>query len=70
MYLTRKRAELLAHIQNTKSQYNLPEVGKKLAYKAHRTGVAERFPDPAVPKSMDVDLALMGDDEPWLRDVE
>ena len=34
MYLTRKRAELLAHIQNTNSQYNLPEIGQKLAYKA------------------------------------
>jgi len=70
MYLTRKRAELLAHIQNTNSQYNLPEVGKKLAYKANRTGVAERFPDPAVQKSMDVDLALIGSYEPLLRDVE
>jgi hypothetical protein len=30
----RKRAELLAHLQNTNSQYNLPEIGKKLAYKA------------------------------------
>ena len=70
MYLTRKRAELLAHIQNTNSQYNLPEVGKKLAYNANRTGVAERFPDPAVQKSMDVDLALIGSYEPLLRDVE
>jgi hypothetical protein len=31
MHLMRKRAELLAHIQNTNSQYNLPEIGKKLA---------------------------------------
>jgi hypothetical protein len=54
MYLTRKRAELLAHIQNTNSQYNLPEIGKKLAYKANRTGVAERFPAPAVQRSMAV----------------
>jgi hypothetical protein len=38
MHLTRKRAELLAHIQNTNRQYNLPEIGKKLAYKANRTG--------------------------------
>ncbi len=29
--LTRKRAELLAHVQNTNSQYNLPEIGKKSA---------------------------------------
>jgi transposase len=70
MYLTRKRAELLAHIQNTNSQYNLPEIGKKLAYKANRDGVAERFPDPAVQKSMEVDLTLLGYYDPLLNDLE
>jgi hypothetical protein len=40
LHLTRKRAELLAHIQHTNSQYNLPEIGKKLAYKANRGGGA------------------------------
>jgi transposase len=70
MYLTRKRAELLAHIRNTNSQYNLPEIGKKLAYKANRDGVAERFPDPAVQKSMAVDLALLGYYDPLLNDLE
>jgi transposase len=54
-----KRAELLAHGQNTNSQYNLPEIGKKIAYKANRDGVAERFTDPAVPKTIEVDLALI-----------
>src|SRR5262249_15613045 len=57
--LTRKRAELLAHIQNTNSQYNLPEIGKKIAYKANRDGVAARFPDPAVQQSVEGDLALI-----------
>ena len=70
MYLTRKRAELLAHIQNTNSQYNLPEIGKKLAYKAHRDGVTARFPDPAVQKSMEVDLTLLGSYDPLLSDLE
>jgi transposase len=70
MYLTRKRAELLAHSQNTNSQYNLPEIGKKLAYKANRDGVAERFPEPAVQKSMEVDLALLGYYDPLLNDLE
>lgn len=70
MYLTRKRAALLTHIQNTPSQYNLPEIGKKLAYKANRTGVAERFPDPAVQKSMAVDLALIGYYDQLLSAVE
>src|SRR5215813_12513138 len=63
MHLMRKRAELLAHIQNTNSQYNLPEIGKKLAYKGNRDGVAERFPDPAVQKSIEVDLALINHDD-------
>src|SRR4249919_2880729 len=69
-YLMHKRAELLTHVQNTNSQYNLPEIGKKIAYKAHRVGVAERFPDPAVQKSIEVDLALLGHYDDLLRDVE
>jgi hypothetical protein len=52
--LVRKRAELLAHIQNTNSQYNLPEIGKKLAYKANREGVEEHFPDPSVRKTIEL----------------
>jgi Transposase IS116/IS110/IS902 family len=59
MHLMRKRAELLTHIQNTTSQSNLPEIGKKLASKANRDGVAERFPEPAVQQSLEVDLALI-----------
>jgi transposase len=70
MHLMRKRAELLTHIQNTNSQYNLPEIGKKIAYKANREGGAERFPDPAVQKSIEVDLALIGHYDHLLRDVE
>jgi transposase len=70
MYLTRKRAELLTHVQNTNSQYNLPEIGKKIAYKANRDGVAERFSDPAVQKSIEVDLALIGHYDQLLRDLE
>jgi transposase len=70
MHLLRKRAELLAHIQHTNSQYNLAEIGKKMAYKANRNGVAARFPEPAVQKNSEVDLALIGHDDPRLRDME
>jgi transposase len=70
MHLARKRGELLAHVQNTNSQYNLPAIGKKIAYKTNRDGVAERFADPAVHKSIDVDLALIGSYDELLRDVE
>src|SRR5262245_15444539 len=69
-HLMRKRAELLAHVHNTNSQYNLPEIGKKIAYKANRDGVAERFADPAVQKSIEVDLALITYYDQLLGDVE
>src|SRR5215468_3069598 len=69
-HLMRKRAELLAHIHNTNSQYNLPEIGQKIADKANRDGVAERFPEPAVQKSIEVDLALIGHYDHLLNDME
>jgi transposase len=69
MHLARKRGELLAHVHNTNSQYNLPAIGKKSAYKTNRDGVAERFADPAVQKSIAVDLALITYYDALLRDV-
>jgi transposase len=46
--LVRTRAEALAHIQNTVSQYNMPPRAKKLTFAANRAGVAERFADESV----------------------
>jgi transposase len=69
-HVMRTRAELLAHIHKTQSPYNLPEMGKKSADKAHREGVAERLPAPAVQKSLEVDRALIGHDDQRRRDVE
>ena len=59
-HLARTRGELLAHGQQTHSPDNLPALGKKIAYKANRDGVAERVTDPAGQKSLAVDLALIG----------
>jgi transposase len=70
MHLMWKRAELLAHIQNTKSQYNLPDFGKKIAYKANRTEVVAHFPNASVRKSMEMDVALIDFYDRLLNDVE
>jgi transposase len=70
MSLMRQRAALLTHVQQTNSQYNLPEIGKKIAYKANREGVAERFPEPAIQKSIEVDLALLGHYDQLLTELE
>src|SRR5712691_9929637 len=69
-HLVRKRAELLAHIQNTISQYTLPEIGKKLAYKANREGVEDHFPDPSVRKTIEVDVSLINHYDQLLGEVE
>lgn len=67
MHLTHKRSELLAHIQNTNSQYCLLQFGKKIAYKTNRQGRAEHFLDPSVCK---MDLALIDHYDRLLTDVE
>jgi transposase len=60
-YLVRKRAERITHVQILNAQYNLPPFPKKLTYAANRAAlnVAERFADPQVRKSVEVDLALV-----------
>jgi transposase len=58
-YLTRKRADLLSHIQNTNSQYNMEPFGSKIAYKANRQHIADQFIDPDVRISMEADLELI-----------
>jgi transposase len=69
-HFMRKRAELLTHIQNTASQYNLPAFGKKIAYQANRDGLAEHFLDPEVRKSIAVNLALLEHYDRLLTDLE
>ena len=58
-HLMRKRAELFAHIQNTRSQYNLPDPLGCIAKPKNREGIVERFDDPSVQKSMAVDLEMI-----------
>jgi transposase len=60
LHLVRKRGQLLAHIQNTRAQYNLPVFGRKLA---DRT-------DPSVQKSIAVDLALIDQYDALVIDLD
>jgi transposase len=70
LHLVRKRGQLLAHIQMTAQQYNLPALGKRIAYPANREGVAEHFPDRAVRRSIAVDLALLERYDELISDLE
>jgi len=68
--LVHTRAEALAHIQNTVSQYNLPPLAKKLTFAANREGVAERFTDTSVRRMVASDLALIGHIDEQLKGLE
>jgi transposase len=70
MYLVNKRAELLTHVQNTNSQYNLPAFSRKIACRANRDGIAELFPDPSVRKNIQLDLELLAFYDQLLTQVE
>jgi transposase len=69
-FLMRKRAELFAHIQNTNSQYNLPEFDGALRYPANREDLSERFTDDSVKKSIETDLGLIDVYDKHLKEVE
>jgi len=58
MYLMRHRAELLAHIQNTNTQYNLPGLEKRIGSRSNRTTLAEHFEEPMVRSSIEADIQL------------
>src|SRR3989442_1419047 len=70
LHLVRKRGQLLAHIQNTRAQYNLPDFERRLAYPANRDGVPDHFPDLSVRKSIEVDLALLERYDTLINDLE
>jgi transposase len=70
-FLVRRRAELLAHVVNTNSQYNLPPLSKKLSYAANRAALdLSRFADPSVRKAVEADLALADACDEQIRDLE
>jgi len=66
----RKRAELYAHIQNTRSQYNLSDFLGRIAKAQNREGVAEHFEDPSVQKMIAADLAVIEAYDPIIAKME
>lgn len=59
-HLMRKRAELLAHIQNTASQYNHQDPLGRIAKPQNREGLVDRFELPSVKMSVAANLEMIG----------
>jgi len=58
-HLCRKRAELIGHIQNTATQYNLPEPLGCVAKPSARGELSKKFRDPIVRAMVEVDLSVI-----------
>jgi transposase len=70
LYLVRERGFLLAHVQNTHHQCNLPTPGASLQWRSNRAGVAEHFTDECVRRTVEVDLAVVSHLDTVIRDLE
>jgi transposase len=67
----RQRAQLIAHIQNTNSQFNHPPFSKKLTYAGNRTAeLTERFTDPSTKLSVEADLGMIGSYDEQIATME
>jgi transposase len=70
-FFVRQRSQLIAHIVNTNSQYNLPPLSMKLCYAGNRSDdFAERFTHPATRRSVEADLKLIDAFEEQIDDLE
>ena len=70
LHLVRKRGQLLAHIQNTRHQYQVPAFERSIVHAANRADLTARFPDPSVRKSIAIDAALLDHYDTLLSDLE
>jgi len=69
-HLMRKRSELFAHIQNTNSQYNLPDSFGCISRPQQRNGIIEQFEHPSVQQSIAVDIEMISSYDCILSQLE
>jgi transposase len=70
-FFVRQRSQLIAHIVNTNSQFNLPPLSKKLTYAGNRSEeIAKRFADPSTRLMIEADLALIDNYDTQIAKLE
>jgi len=70
-FYVRQRAQLIAHVVNTNTQFNLPPLSKKLTYAANRTPeLLDRFTDPSTRLMVAADLAMIDSSDGQIAELE
>jgi transposase len=70
LFFARKRGELLAHIQNTNTQYNLPPLEDRPDKTKDRGAVIEHFEDNTLQMTVAVDVTLLDSYDHVIRELE
>jgi len=70
LFLSRKRAEFLTHVQNTNTQYNLPPLEQRVRKTKDRGAVIEHFEEERVQMSVAVDVDLLEAHDKIIRELE
>ena len=70
LHFVRHRGQLLAHIQMTHHQHNLPSPGRRISYRVNREGIGDGFEDQSTRDSIAADLALVDHYEHVIGDLE
>ena len=69
-FFVRQKAQLIAHIVNTNSQYNLPPLERKLARQPDYSELAELFAHPSTRLSIAADAQLIHQYQQTIREME
>jgi transposase len=70
-FFVRQRSQLIAHLVNTNSQFNLPPFPKKLSYAGNRSEeIANRFTDPSTRLMIATDLKMIDAYDEQIAEVE
>jgi transposase len=69
-FFVRQKAQLIAHIVNTNTQYNLPPFERKLARQPDYSDLADRFAHPSTKLSVGADAELINHYQTTIRQLE
>jgi len=70
LHFVRHRGQLLAHIQMTHHQYNLPSPGRRISYRSNREGLEAGFEDASARESVAADVTLANHYETVINELE
>ncbi len=70
LFFARKRAELLAHIQNTNIQYNQPAFEQRIDHAGNRGDLIEHFEDDSIQMSVASNMALLDAYDEVIHELE